>query len=204
MKYFIAFGVLVACLVSALLGLTLGANLNPESTTKYVLNWGSLGDWVSGIGALSAVLVTLWLADKQRREDVSELLVVPNISIIQGEATWLITVNVISKGKRPSFATSISISSKHSKKVLWPQNLHHYSGSLPANLSYGEKVDLIFTPRNVEQIAEFVLEHCDEKKEGLKLNVLTTLETFSAPLDGVIENLLDDVISRLKADRSSQ
>lgn len=203
MKWILSGVVIALCAVSGLLGLTAGVNLNPDSTVKFVPVWGSLGDWVSGLGALLAVLVTLWLADKQRREDVAELLVVPNISVIQGEETWLLTVNVISKGKRPSLATSISISSKHSKKVLWPQNLHRFSGSLPANLSYGEKVDLIFTVRNIQQLAEFVLDHCDGKKEGLKLNILTTLETFSAPLDGIITHLLTDVIESLKAGRPS-
>jgi ABC-type multidrug transport system permease subunit len=56
-----------------LLGLSFGLGNNQAkfiSETVPVLSM--LGGWVSGIGALAAVLTTLWLADKQRREDVEK------------------------------------------------------------------------------------------------------------------------------------
>ena len=58
MKYFIALGVLAAFVLGGLLGLTAGVNLNPNVTVSFVPNWGSLGDWVSGVGALLAVRQT--------------------------------------------------------------------------------------------------------------------------------------------------
>lgn len=199
MKWILFLVIAGVSVISCLAGLTAGINLNPISTVRFVPNWGSVGDWVSGLGALSAVLVTLWLADKQRREDVADLLVVPKLSMISGEETWLVTVNVVSRGKRPSLATSTSISSKHSKSVLWLQNLHQYSGSLPINLSYGEKVDLIYTAKNIEQIAKFVMKHCAGRTDGLTVNILTTLDTYSAQLDGLIKNLLDETVDRLRS-----
>lgn len=52
---------LLLCIVTGLLGLTAGINLNPESTVRFVPAWGSLGDWISGIGALLAVVTSLYL-----------------------------------------------------------------------------------------------------------------------------------------------
>lgn len=64
--------VVFACAVSGFLGLTAGINLNPESTVKYVPNWGSLGDWVAGISALltfvvACVAMNAWRMQERQR-----------------------------------------------------------------------------------------------------------------------------------------
>ena len=75
MKYFIWLGAVAICVVCTLLGLTIGINLNPESTTRYVLTWGSLGDWVAGVGTFTAVAVALWQSYILRKEDVEDLII---------------------------------------------------------------------------------------------------------------------------------
>ncbi len=59
-----------------LLGLSFGLSNNHDKfITETVPVLSMLGGWVAGIGALAAVLTTLWLADKQRRDDVESLQV---------------------------------------------------------------------------------------------------------------------------------
>ncbi|EKT4472946.1 hypothetical protein QEM11_003848 [Pseudomonas putida] len=62
------------CAVCGLLGLTAGINLNPASTVKFVPVWGSFGDWVSGIGALLAVVVALWQIHRQQERERPKIL----------------------------------------------------------------------------------------------------------------------------------
>lgn len=50
-------GCFFVCVISGLLGLTAGINLNPESTVKFVPNWGSVGDWAAGISTFLTLLV---------------------------------------------------------------------------------------------------------------------------------------------------
>lgn len=64
--------VVFAGVVFGLLGLTAGINLNPESTVKYIPNWGSLGDWVAGISALltfvvACVAMNAWRVQERQR-----------------------------------------------------------------------------------------------------------------------------------------
>ena len=54
----------LACLICGMLGLTAGINLNSASTVSFVWDWNIAGSWVSGIGALLAVLASLWLAQR--------------------------------------------------------------------------------------------------------------------------------------------
>lgn len=82
-----------------LLGLTAGINFNPQATVRFVPDWGSLGDWVSGIGALLAVAMSLHLvrrSEAQQREREREL-----IEIEQWGSDFFCSVRVISKGFFP-------------------------------------------------------------------------------------------------------
>src|SRR5690606_33024784 len=45
MRWLAGLAVAVLCILSGLLGLTAGINLNPDSTVRFVPNWGSVGDW---------------------------------------------------------------------------------------------------------------------------------------------------------------
>lgn len=61
-----------ACVVCGLLGLTAGINLNPQSTVKFVPDWGSLGDWVAGVAALltffvACIAMNAWRAQERQR-----------------------------------------------------------------------------------------------------------------------------------------
>lgn len=180
----ILFGIVLAlCVASGLLGLTAGINLNPESTVKFVPLWGSLGDWVSGIGALSAVAVTLWLADKQRREDVESVRVSVRSAITDtGYGGWFISVGLTSDGKRTAKVTGLSIQSPHSKKYLHVVQFWMGSDPLPASMMYGDSLSLNLEPGFDRRIKQFVAEHCSGNANGLKFVVKTTLHEFSGSI----------------------
>lgn len=167
-----------ACVICGFLGLTAGINMNPESTVRFVPNWGSAGDWVSGIGALLAVIVTLLLADKQRREDAELLKVVANASFPVGPGFYglpFISVELTSEGKRPVTVTGLNVTSPHSKMRVQITDLaQHSPDKLPVRLEYGQRASIHLQAGAEIQIAQFVLEHCGNRTDGLKFVVNTT------------------------------
>lgn len=103
---------LLACVISGSLGLTAGINLNPLSTVKFVPNWGSLADWISGIGSVSAAIVALYLADLQRRNNTAK------IEISQFYNADNFTVDLVSTGEKPAIVRGVYIRSPHFKKQV--------------------------------------------------------------------------------------
>lgn len=175
------------CAVCGLLGLTAGLNLNPASTIKFVPAWGSFGDWVSGIGALSAVVVTLWLADKQRREDVESLQIkVVMGALSNGPDLAFISVNVVSDGKRPVKITGIAFHRKGAGAALHITGFMHFGSSLPINLSYAEQADFPLEYGFERTLRQYVNAHCNGSAKGLEVVVSTSLRDFRHPVSPAI------------------
>lgn len=167
------------------LGAAAGASVSYEQFGGLILPLlSTAGSWVAGVGALGAVVVSLWLSDKQRREDVELLKVKPQISIVTGVEGWLISVEIVSAGKRPAVVQSLVIASRDSKMSIHVVNFFHQSRELPAALSYGEKINLILKSGFERDIARYVNEHCGGKSDNLEVRVSTTLSEFTARLDG--------------------
>ena len=105
MRWILGGVAVLACAICGLLGLTAGINFNPSSTIKFVPAWGSLGDWVSGIGALLAVITSLVLVirnEAQQRERERE-----KIEIEQIGEDFFCSVRVISLGIFPCTVRSV-------------------------------------------------------------------------------------------------
>jgi hypothetical protein len=180
-------GCLFLCVISGLLGLTAGINMNPESTVRFVPSWGSLGDWVSGTGALLAVLVTLHLADKQRREDTELLKVVANASFPFGPGYLgepFISLALTSEGKRPVTATSLSVRSTQSKTGLAITGFANHSPiqNFPIRLEYGQQASIHLEPGAELEIENFVRDYCDGISKGLTFVVGTTTGYWEGPI----------------------
>lgn len=189
MKWILCLVVLFLCVISGLLGLTAGINLNPVSTVQFVPSWGSLGDWVSGLGALLAVLVTLWLADKQRREDVESLKVQVKSAIrTDGVGGWFISVTITGNGNRAAQVNSLSVHSPQAGHSLAITGYQHGSDALPASLSYGQSISLYMPPGFDQELNNFVEHYCGGSHRGLKFIVHTALRDFDAPIH---KNYLD-------------
>ncbi|KTC28003.1 hypothetical protein AO239_12390 [Pseudomonas sp. ICMP 19500] len=177
MKYFIVVALLIACLVSGLAGLTIGINLNSESTTKYVLNWGSMGDWVAGTGAFFAVAVALWQSHVQRKEDVEDLV------IEQRQVKQRLVVSVVSRGKRPVRVQWIGFYSKKFDITLPIKSFifHGDETLLPQTLGYAENIDFSTRPEMFQDLAVNAIFTFDDL-DDLQIHVKTTLKEFKKPV----------------------
>lgn len=88
-------------LICGLLGLVAGININPESTVNFIPDWGILGSWVSGLGALAAVWAMVWIHYQQREDALSQRLneemELLDIVQVSHEAGILTTLSLISR-----------------------------------------------------------------------------------------------------------
>lgn len=62
---------------------------------------GSVGDWVSGIGALAAAVIAITLADRQRRASL------PRIKLLQSAHPYGFHIDIISVGDRGALVTGV-------------------------------------------------------------------------------------------------
>lgn len=112
MKWMFWVVALLACAVFGLLGLTAGININPLSTIRFVPDWGSLADWVSGIGSVSAAIVALYLADLQRKNNTAK------IEIRQNYFSNSFTLDLVSTGDKAAIVKGIYIRCPRLKKQI--------------------------------------------------------------------------------------
>ncbi|MBV4518522.1 hypothetical protein KVG88_00470 [Pseudomonas sp. SWRI74] len=178
MKYLLLIVAFIACILCGFAGLTMGVNLNPATTTRYVPNWGSIGDWVSGLGALLAVGVALWQSYIQRKEDVEDLV----INQAQGNDRW--RVSVVSKGKRPARVQWIGFYSREIDTILPIKSFvfHGDDASLPQTLSYAEDIQFVTRPDLFLDLAINAVVTFDDSLKDLEIHVKTTLGVFRAPV----------------------
>lgn len=177
MKWILSVAVVLLCALSGLLGLTAGINLNSGTALRYVINWGSLGDWVSGIGALMAVGFALWQSHIFRKEDVEDLL------IEQGHGPERWRISVISRGKRPARVQGVAF---YSPKVDILLPIKHFvfhgdKASLPQTLNYSEDIQFTTRPDMFEDLAVNAVLAFDDL-DDLEIYVKTTLGSFKVPV----------------------
>lgn len=131
MRLLLCVGVLVLCTLSGLLGLTAGINLNPSSTISFVPNWGSVGDWLAGLGAFCAVAASLWLA--RRRDD---------IRITQAASSSYVAIRVVSHGIYPVTIKKILLS-RGSQAFDVPLAMAETRVNFPARLEPRDEIEII-------------------------------------------------------------
>lgn len=177
MKWIFFAAAVMVCALFGLLGLTVGINLNSDATARYIINWGSLGDWVSGIGALLAVGVALWQSHSLRKEDVEDLL------IEQGQRSERWRISIISRGKRPARVQGVAFYSPRSGAVLPIKNFVFQGDKalLPQTLNYAEDIQFNTHPDMFENIAVNAVLEFDDLRD-LEIYVKTTLGSFKAPV----------------------
>ncbi|MBK5437929.1 hypothetical protein JFV30_14195 [Pseudomonas sp. TH32] len=120
--------VLGLCLCSGLAGLNAGIIFNPKNTVEFLPVWGSLGDWVAGLGTLFAVGVAL---DQSKRQQDRERA---NLKITVEHGTDLFSVRLLSNGLTPvtvlavhmefdDYESSINLATQSSGNIKLPQKL---------------------------------------------------------------------------------
>lgn len=201
MKYFVLFGLLIACAVSCLLGLTLGINLNPSSTTRYVLNWGSLGDWVAGLGAFLAVGVALWQSFNQSQKERIRTLVIDKSE----PRSW--TLRIVSEGLIPVTVLGAEIHLKEFRYKLPFSAVQRLHVQFPQRLERGDVQQLIevddenfskFAEALVAPLAAFLSQSGIRPRNmsyGLNEEYFTALESYRNAKAKLVIRLAHDDIS---------
>ena len=170
--------------IAFLLGLSFGLGNNHEKfISEAVPVLSMLGGWVSGIGALAAVLTTLWLSHQQRKEDVEHLKVSINMSLADPDLPWFMTVLVVSDGKRPATIRGLTFTSPFATHAVHITGFLDFGSQLPIQLSYGERADFHLDYGTDRQLKNFIASHCKGKPTGLKVVISTNLNSFSAKVD---------------------
>lgn len=72
--------------ISGLLGLTAGINLNHSSTVTFVPDWGSLADWIAGVSAFFTFVVALKAMSVWRVQERQRLILQWKASLV--DYTW--------------------------------------------------------------------------------------------------------------------
>lgn len=165
---------------------------------SYMFNWPSIygAKWwevMTAFGTVGAVITSLWLADRERRENVQSLVMRQSMAYVGtgGVEVLVISLDIVSNGLVPSNITSVSIHSKHSRMKYQQVQYLFKSSDFPVRLQHGDKVSLLFSEDAGKQISDFIKRYCESKYEGLTLCVNTTLKNFS-------EDLSIDVLAFIK------
>lgn len=188
------------CVVAVVAGFTggfaLAIHMNPDTADRYLLNLGSVGDWVSGIGALMAVVVTLWLAHRQSLEDTESLKVQARmIMTVEGgqPCTWL-ELSAVSNGKRPATVTAFGFTSKHSEDFLGYYGYASVSQPFPMMLQYGQRGYGLLRTSALSKLQEYIEGSCGNRYDGLEVFANTTLGNFCATVDKSVFDALDRLL----------
>lgn len=182
-----------SCMICGLLGLTAGINLNPQSTIKFVPEWGSLADWVSGIGATCAVVATVYFGWKQREELLPKLSIKTTGIVLfdAGESISSFAIKLANTGSMPIDWTGICFHSDHGDKALWIDAGLLLPGSAPiaGSLAPGKATSIMFSRRTLVLLRAFIDEHCEGRFKGLKVTINGAIKDFTSDVDPSIPRI---------------
>lgn len=183
----------VGCVLCGLLGLTAGINFNPQSTVRFIPDWGSLGDWVSGIGAMAAVAVSLWLA--QRSERLQEKREIERLELEQSSSDYFASVRVVSHGHYPVHVKNIFVTRPDGGAFPLPSVLADGSGGrdaqvFPVVLAFREEVHLGWSVTNAQGLLHRIQLLEVNALTDLKIEVWTTVGRYEYPLHPEIVDFL--------------
>ncbi|MDP9504575.1 hypothetical protein Q7O60_16380 [Pseudomonas protegens] len=179
-KFFLAVvGVFLFGMMLFLLGTAFGASTNSGDFKEMLLPVLSvIGSWVSGVGALGAVLVALWIAEKQKRNDKENLKIEFGFVIVPFASEAVLMVSVVAVGKQPSEINSIVIYGEGTTVSMYVSRLLNGSSPIPVNLGYGKKA-MFFCEEGFEyHIGSYLNTYCGGKAKNLKICISTTTENF--------------------------
>ncbi|CRN07999.1 hypothetical protein PYEL_38530 [Pseudomonas sp. URMO17WK12:I11] len=193
MKWLLVGASIGACVLFGLLGLTAGINLNPQSTTRYVPNWGSVGDWVSGVGALAAVAASLWLAQRSEKQQAKREQ--EQIEIDQSSSDFFASVRVISHGHYPATVKNVFLSLPGGGAFPLPAVLADGSNQrdlqrFPTVLGFREEIHLGWSVTNAQGLLQRIQLLDARSLEDLKIEVWTTVGSYERSLNPEIIDFL--------------
>lgn len=178
MKWIILVVALFACAVCGLLGLTAGINVNPASTIRFIPDWGSFADWVSGFGSVSAAVVALYLASLQRKNNTAK------IEMSQYYEKDNYTIDLVSTGDKTAIVVGVYIRSpSHQKQITLNRSPVDGYEKILGRYEYGEKRRLTVAAYFSGLARDIRDETGNPNFEGLQLVVATGIAEFKVKLD---------------------
>lgn len=168
-----------------IVALTFAADANPADSLKSVL--GSAGDWVSGLGALSAAVIAIWLAEKQRKDSL------PDIKITQDADPYEVAIDIICTGDRSVLVRNVymRLRSQSGRAYLPPH------GVLPLRLEHGDVHCVrIKGGAQYHRLSEALCGH-EEQDDllGLEIVVETSTRDFTVLAEDIVCGVLGGTAS---------
>ncbi len=190
-KILLAVAVILIALLSFAIGVSFGVSYDNGSLINVLFPaLGVVGNWIAGIGAIAAVFTSLWLADNQRKLNTEEIEVKFNLVVSPPDMTSRLMVSAVSKGNRPANVKSLSIYSANSTVAMWVKDLDPQSSHLPIVMPYGHDASFLLVRGTESYINGYVKEQCNGEYSGLRMQLNTTLGSFSVPFSSeVLEHL---------------
>ncbi|TAK04387.1 MAG: hypothetical protein EPO39_11590 [Candidatus Manganitrophaceae bacterium] len=173
----------------------------------------SFSSWLSAVGTLLAVFVSLHLA---RRDQIIRLainagirkMVKMNQKIVDGDD--IVTISITNTGHRTATITGICWRAGTFRKYMFDQvpGANSYSSTLPVKLSDGDEAFFRIPMKQFEQGAESIIKGIDDmwfpilQGRSIKVGVYTsTSGVYTADID---KNLRDWFIKKVKEYRHKQ
>lgn len=173
----VVLGFPAAFTAGATTALSVAADKDPADTIKTAL--GSAGDWVSGLGALAAAAIAIYLADKQRRENAAKM------DINQYITNDNFTIDLISIGEKPAIVRGIYIREPRLRKqAMISRPPIMTAGAIPTRFEYGDFQRLTIDKSLYLDVALEVEHELGKKQfDGLELVIGTSTAEFKAELE---------------------
>lgn len=182
--------VIVLCVLFAFAGLTAGINLNPQSTVRFVPDWGSVGDWVSGVGALLAVVVSLYLTRRSERfqleRDSEQLMLLQEPSF-----AWL-TLTIGCNGMRRCTVNELRVTHGKKRESLKHVLSERNKDVFPCKLDPGDSLKLDWSGLEIKPILRAVKTLDLKSLEGVFFEVVTGIAVHRFALDPWTIDLLEE------------
>ncbi|EZP62698.1 hypothetical protein [Pseudomonas sp. RIT357] len=183
------------CLICGMLGLTAGINLNSTSTVSYVWDWNTAGSWVSGVGALLAVLASLWMANRGERIQAEREK--ENLKIDVRVGGMFAHLHIVSLGHYPVTVKTVLIG-RSTKNAISPV-LNDSSGDqiiFPVRLGFREEIHASWRSDQAKQLVTIVNWLQPFTLNELTIEVITSMDVYVMPVDAKFIAWLQDAANR--------
>jgi len=186
----------LALIVAFIIGVQTGLTSTSENYESNILPALSVvGVWFGAISTSCVAIVSLWLAYKQLNKDKEILEFHLNMLVSPGyQDIACIGITIVSKGNKPSSIESISWLGKTSSVAMLVSQFNTQSATLPAVLSYGQRICILHEEGFELHLSQYIKEHLNGKVDDLYMTVNTTTDQHEVKLStSVREKILESL-----------
>lgn len=189
---------LLLVFLAFVIGVAFGASSSKNEFLSLILPILSMvGSWASGLGALMAVIVALWLAEQQRKREQEHLKVEFQVVVIPPKTSEeILAINIVSDGGKPSVINSITIHSDEASCSMYLHKFMQGSDSIRKTLGYGETAVYMLEYGFENHIADYLRENGAGAVDSLKVYVSTTTKNFLCIPSESVTRKLESIMGR--------